>query len=320
MQCPDQDELGEGKDHMLNAVKIQGVHQRGAVLLVTHVEDDTREVVWVTDPNSKNPPLAWALGGTSGVLLRSVDSGKKWSRESIKLSGSLEITAGSANPSGVAKVVASPLEPSTAFLVGYYKTHWVTTDGGATYRVSEFKQQLESFVTWHPTRSKTALAYHYDLECEHQTEVCFGTVLLTQDSGMTWHKALERVKYPNFGWDTTSQHHAVAVQHMHATSLPRKNSGAWDPSFKLVRLKFNHDGTLNSPAVVLKGGNNFAVLGAYCFVAKAESTSRVSLWVANGGQPLKRARFPAELAQRSYAVLDTVSSLNCFCAGLSAVV
>jgi len=100
----------------------------------------------------------------------------------------------------------------------------------------------------------------------------------------------------------------MAIQHSQESSLPKSSSGLWDPEFQLVQLKVDKNGVQGSPKTLLQGGNNFAVLGSYCFVARAESATKVSLWVTESNHKLKKAKFPAELAQRSYAVLDTAES------------
>ena len=310
IECPESTTMGE--HHMLKSVKIEGLHQKGVVSFVTRMEDEMREVIWMKDTAAKGDKgkqvLAWGLGAESGLLVRSADVGESWSHESVKLSGAQIISVDYDGPSGVAKFSCAPLNLASAFLVGYATTHWVTSDSGQSYHVSKLTKHIESRIEWHPVHSELALAYQSNTNCQHHSAVCFGTLLLTIDAGMEWRPVFERVKYPNFGWDTSGEHHIMAIQHSQESSLPKSSSGLWDPEFQLVRLKVDKNGVQGSPKTLLQGGNNFAVLGSYCFVARAESATKVSLWVTESNHKLKKAKFPAELAQRSYAVLDTAES------------
>lgn len=54
----------------------------------------------------------------------------------------------------------------------------------------------------------------------------------------------------------------------------------------------------------LSSGNNFVMMGKFVFVAAAQSTSEVALWVSRGGK-FHKCKLPVELAERGYGLLHT---------------
>jgi len=233
-------------------------------------------------------------------VYRSTDEGASWARESAKMKGSLNILASGEAKNGVAAVIPSPADPETAFLVGLGSTHWVTEDNGETYKDVVSDYTIDVRLLPHPTDSTIALSYKHNKECIREGKHhCFGELLLTTDSGESWRSVAERVKYPSYAWTQTGTG-LLMVQH--STADRKSEATRWDPELDLI---YSSDLCENTQ-VMVEGGNNFAVVGPYVFVAKAESLTDVSLYVSkDDSKTYAKAKFPAQLSQRSYGIMDT---------------
>jgi len=293
LQCPEGlSELGEVKSEKLDT-------QSAVEGTVSAVDEQVKDIAWI----GQNKSTVLMVSKSRGTLYRSADEGGTWTRESAKMEGSMDLLSSGESKNGVATIVALPSNPKCAFLVGLGVTHWITRDEGESYETITTDFKIDPQVLPHPTDEQRAIGYHHHMEClKTGLHHCFGDLVLTADGGKTWNVIAERIKYPNYAWSQSGSA-ILAVQHKKAEK--KAKSTRWDPELNLLRTTDDFKNT----EIVVPGGNNFAVVGPYVFVAKAESASDVSLWVSKTqGASFTKATFPAQLAQRSYGIMDTSGS------------
>jgi len=233
----------------------------------------------------------------TGSVWRSSDTGKSWSSITDALSEDVSDFAGAFS------IVPNPVNPEIVFVVGLEEQCWLSTDGGKNFKKVDTGFTLRGF-KWHPFQEKWAVAYKSNIECIRLRKYrCFGDLMLTEDSGMTWRSIAQYVKYPNYAWlqsaGTKGEAKGLAiVQHKRDKGVAQ----SWDTELDFVQS----DNFFQDKQVLLPKGNNFAIIDKYVFVAVANTNTEVTLWVStNNAASFSIVRMPVELAERSYGILHT---------------
>jgi len=257
------------------------------------LDGEVNELFWV----GKHNDVVLTTTKFTGSLWRSADNGKSHTSVIEELQGDDD------EFSGVFTVVPNPVEPDTVYVLGMEEECWLSRDAGKTFAPVSTNFTVRGF-KWHPTEAEWAIAYKTNMECVRlQKYRCFGDLMLTEDSGITWRSVAQYVKYPNYAWlqssGTKGNPKGLAiVQHKHSKGVAQ----SWDTDLDFVQS----DTFFETKSVLLPKGNNFAIIDKYIFVAVANTNTEVTLWVStNNAASFSIVRMPVELAERSYGILHT---------------
>eukprot|EP00656_Telonema_subtile_P048757 TRINITY_DN5896_c0_g1_i3.p1 TRINITY_DN5896_c0_g1~~TRINITY_DN5896_c0_g1_i3.p1 ORF type:complete len:1103 (-),score=224.35 TRINITY_DN5896_c0_g1_i3:88-3396(-) len=206
-----------------------------------------------------------------------------------------------------------PKQWRKVFVTGTQTTNWVSSDGGTDFTAVKTSFTLRGF-KWHPFQP-WAIAYEANVGCIVQHKYrCYGTLVLSKDSGLSWTRILENVKYPNYAWVAATEKGSawneradiLAIQHKSDRGL----KWSWDTNLNLVYSDtfFGND----QMSVLMPKGNNFAIVDNYIYVAVATTSTQVNLWVStNNAATFSQVKMPFDAKERSYGILHTAEQA-CF--------
>lgn len=275
-----------------------------------------------------------------GHLWRSKDGGVTWSDETD--AGKLEpprakvTAAGTHRPEpGVRGLLYTPLSDKKVFFRGDFEFHWLTEDGGDTYKQVRGPQGYLGImpVRFHPSESDWFLAMARRWACyvedPKMRRGCADDLFLTKDFGKTWTnltlKAQDRIlSFLDFDWVWSTGGGARAKDGVFASVFENRPEvrqhldkhgmsvvAGWDQYVDFVRTD---DLFRSKHAKAVACGNQFEILGGKVFLAVAEhcggqkranANTGVRLAVsADGGATFSSACFPVPLSERGYSVVD----------------
>mmetsp|Transcript_17253 Transcript_17253/g.60261 ORF Transcript_17253/g.60261 Transcript_17253/m.60261 type:complete len:875 (-) Transcript_17253:107-2731(-) len=247
---------------------------------------------------------------TKGRLYRSVNGGDAWKDISDQLKGR------DGTQVVVDHLVKSPAETSTMMVAGTKHDHYITDDGGATFRRIRQKASIHTFL-FHKTRPKWALMSAWTDACEAKKNAikksgdddadigpCSHMLYLTKDLGKTFTLVTSYVV--QFSWGEVSQQQQDRLYFTHF-----RNKKGDQPKLYMwsehVDFAYSDDYGKNINRLVTNG-NKFLISNGFVFVAKLKETKSqtVNLMCSNdGGKNFRQVQLPQDLDEKSYTVLDT---------------
>jgi len=256
-----------------------------------------------------------------GRLYRSTDGGNKWNDITDQLKGSGSYSSGSSSTMAVDKILKSPAEPSTVMVTGTKQSHFVSTDGGGTWRSVRQKSTIHTWL-FHKTRPKWALLSTWTDACEANkrkkkksssdddddskpdTGPCNHMLYITKDLGMTFTLVTSYVVQFSWGDTALSQQDRIYFTHFRTKTGDQPKLYVWTESVDFAY-------TLNSGrkiTTLVQKGNKFLISNGFVFVAKLKDQAKqtVNLMASNdGGRNFRLAKLPQDIDEKSYTVLDT---------------
>ena len=276
------------------------------------MEGEVADIQWVGHPR-RNTVLVLT---TRSNLYRSSDEGKTWRNVVSGLPALVLPKGGQPGQADttnrkVKKLIVSPVDSNCVFVAGEGTNHWVTQDGGRTFKAVNSVVKFHD-VIMHPTNKARILASTMAPKC-HDTKadgVCYKSVYATADFGATWIKATDYVV--QFDWaQNLGNHQADTLPEtaMFATVFRSQKGnqrfGYWDKNIDFVRT----DDFFRTPGTVLvKHGNRFLFTKKFLFVAQVNPLhdTEVELQMSSdGAKTFLRGTLPYRIKQHSYTILDT---------------
>ncbi|CAK0809203.1 unnamed protein product [Prorocentrum cordatum] len=214
-----------------------------------------------------------------GRLYRSVNSGEKWNDITDQLR-TKSADQGGGESIVIDHITKCPADPSTVLVAGTHRTHFISQNGGETFRRVKQKAPL------------------------NDNEPCNHMLYITKDLGKTFHLVTSYVV--QFSWGDVSHEQQDRIYYTHFREKkgdqPKLYVWSQDVDFSYSDDAGKHDSKL------VHHGNKFMVSHKFIFVAKLQDASKqtVSLMVSSdGGISFRQAKLPTDLEEKSYTVLDT---------------
>lgn len=262
-----------------------------------------------------------------GRLYRSVTGGAgEWVHITDYLSGGA--TTGTSSLITLERMYKSPADVSTVMVSGTRNHHFISNDGGSTFRRLRHRAGLHTFI-FHRSRPGWALLSAWTSACEVSTTVktrtssrsngedvalgggiendkspCSHNLFLTKDLGKTFSFIASYIVQFSWGDPSKNQQDRIYLTHFRRKSGDQPKLHMWTD---LVDFAFTDDGgkTLNK---VVDQGNKFLISHGFIFVARLKDakTQTVKLMCSNdGGANFRQVRLPQEIDEKSYTILDT---------------
>lgn len=247
-----------------------------------------------------------------GRLYRSTDGGDKWNEITDQLQGPDAVRV----PIIVDSLSKSPADQDTIMVTGKQRNHFVSSNGGATWRRVRQKSKIHTFI-FHKTRPKWALLSTWTEACEAgssrtkksddeevDTSPCTHELYITKDLGRTFTLVTSYVVQFSWGHSDKKQEDRIYLTHLRDKKGDQQKLYTWSES---VDFAYTDDGGRRLHRMV-RHGNKFLVSHGFIFVAKLKDskTQTVNLLTSNdGGVTFRNAKLPQEIEEKSYTVLDT---------------
>jgi len=250
------------------------------------------------------------LQTSKGRLYRSTNGGDAWNDITESM------TADSSSvPIVVDSMTLSPADPNTVMVAGTKRNHFISLNGGATWRRIRQRATIHTFM-FHKTRPRWALLSSWSDACEaskvrredgeelDDSGPCNHMLYLTKDLGRTFTLVTSYVV--QFSWGTTEmgQQDRIFFTHFRQKKGDQPRLSLWS---KLVDFAFTDDGGQKITRLVYRG-NKFLVSHGFIFVAKLKDTTSQTVNLmcsSDGGKTFRASKLPQELEEKSYTVLDT---------------
>lgn len=253
-----------------------------------------------------------------GRLYRSVNSGEKWNdiTDQLRTKSSEQ---GGGESIVIDHITKCPADPSTVLVAGTHRTHFISMNGGETFRRVKQKASIHTFI-FHKTRPKWALLSTWTPACEarrglpsskdddetplNDNEPCNHMLYITKDMGKTFHLVTSYVVQFSWGDVSHEQQDRIYYTHFREKKGDQPKLYVWSQD---VDFAYSDDSGRHESKLV-HHGNKFMVSHGFIFVAKLQDASKqtVSLMVSSdGGISFRQAKLPTDIEEKSYTVLDT---------------
>jgi len=256
--------------------------------------------------------LTVLLQTTKGRLYRSTNGGDTWNdiTEALK-----DVTQSSMTPPIVVdQITTSPADPNTVMVAGTKRNHFISLNGGETWRRIRQRATIHTFM-FHKTRPKWALLSSWSDGCESSKVrkepgedlddgPCNHMLYLTKDLGRTFTLVTSYVVQFSWGTAEMGQQDRIYFTHFRQKKGDQPRLSLWS---KLVDFAYTDDGGQKQTRLVYRG-NKFLVSHSFIFVAKLKDSEgqTVNLMCSSdGGTTFRASKLPQELEEKSYTVLDT---------------
>merc|ERR1719359_1116748 len=250
------------------------------------------------------------LQTSKGRLYRSTNGGEGWT----DITDSLKVDVpggGDANmPVVVDQINVSPADPNTVMVAGTKRNHFISTNGGSTWRRIRQRATIHTFM-FHKTRPKWALLSSWTDSCEGRRKSdaddagpCNHMLYITKDLGRTFTLVTSYVVQFSWGSPDKGQQDRIYFTHFRQKTGDQPKLTLWSKS---VDFALTDDAGQKITRLVYRG-NKFLVSHGFIFVAKLKDASvqSVSLMCSSdGGVTFRASKLPQELEEKSYTVLDT---------------
>lgn len=298
--------------------------QAALLCLVTHADTGkkvaVKEVVFdsaVADIQWLGPDQKTVLVQTSkGRLYRSTNGGEKWNDITDQLK-TQPADEGGGESIVVDHITKSPADANTVLVAGTQRTHFISQNGGETFRRVKQKANIHTFI-FHKTRPKWALLSTWTTACESKKGLsksdddedspaegpCNHMLYITKDMGKTFNLVTSYVVQFSWGDPAHEQQDRIYFTHFREKKGDQPKLYVWSQD---VDFAYSDDAGRHETKAV-HHGNKFMVSHRFIFVAKLKdaSTQTVSLMVSSdGGVSFRQAKLPTDIEEKSYTVLDT---------------
>lgn len=266
--------------------------------------------------------LTVLLQTTKGRLYRSTNGGDNWNDITDSMRVEMPGIAESNQPSiTVDSMSISPAEKNTVMVSGTKRNHFISNDGGATWRRIRQKASIHTFM-FHKTRPKWALLSSWTDACDSQKAKaprpdtdddsvdddekgpCNHMLYITKDLGRTFSLVTSYVVQFSWGSKEMNQQDRIYFTHFRQKKGDQPKLSLWSKHVDFA-YSDNYGGSINR---LVYRGNKFLVSHGFIFVAKLKdaSSQTVNLMCSSdGGGTFRAAKLPQELEEKSYTVLDT---------------
>ncbi|CAK75654.1 unnamed protein product (macronuclear) [Paramecium tetraurelia] len=253
---------------------------------------------------------------SKGSVYRSDDRGRQWIKmsEIFHRKALIQLENSDERIGIVNNLVASPVDKQLILFTGTDQIAWISLDCGKTITAVNAGKQLREY-QFHPLEKDWIIASAWK-QCGSD-ELLAGTpcvsykeLLLSQDTGITWHSIATYVNQFTWGIKNKEMAKYTPKERILASFEPQgkghQSISSWNMDYNLYYSDdFFQTRTLSVPA-----GSRFMLTESFLFVAKvtSQATQEVSLYVS--GTELGQYKYSvidadSKLLEHSYSILDT---------------
>ncbi|CAD8155036.1 unnamed protein product [Paramecium octaurelia] len=253
---------------------------------------------------------------SKGSVYRSDDRGRQWIKmsEIFHRKALIQLEDSDERIGIVNNLVPSPVDKQLILFTGTDQIAWISLDCGKTITAVNAGKQLREY-QFHPLEKDWIIASAWK-QCGSD-ELLAGTpcvsykeLLLSQDTGITWHSIATYVNQFTWGIKNKEMAKYTPKERILASFEPQgkghQSISSWNMDYNLYYSDdFFQTRTLSVPA-----GSKFMLTESFLFVAKvtSQATQEVSLYVS--GTELGQYKYSvidadSKLLEHSYSILDT---------------
>jgi len=265
-----------------------------------------------------------------GRLYHSTNGGESWNDVTDKLKGN----ADDGQALLVDKIIKSPADHNTVLVAGNRQSHFLSTDGGETWRRVRQKATIHTFL-FHHKRPKWALLSTWtdactptlyqrkprkksnndddddngdkeaaDDEGAEPEGPCTHKLYITKDMGRTFTLVSSYVVQFSWGDVSHNQEDRIYFTHYRQKTGDQQKLHVWSENVDFAYT----DNSGRAVHRLMYMGNKFLVTHGFIMVVKLKDrvSQTVNLMISyDGGMQFHQAKLPEEIDEKSYIVLDT---------------
>mmetsp|Transcript_24086 Transcript_24086/g.75500 ORF Transcript_24086/g.75500 Transcript_24086/m.75500 type:complete len:904 (+) Transcript_24086:63-2774(+) len=266
-----------------------------------------------------------------GRLYRSTNGGETWNDITEKF----VVDSADGRSIVVDKMIKSPASPDTILVAGTRRSHFLSTNGGETWRRLKQKATIHTFL-FHKKRSKWALLSTWTDACETRPKTkkkkskksdddddggdnddgkdeeadeepegpCSHILYITKDMGRTFTQVASYVVQFSWGDASHDQEDRIYFSHFRQKKGDQQKLHVWSENVDFACT----DNAGRTVSRLLYMGNKFLVTHGFIMAVKLKDrvSQTVNLMISSdGGGQFKQAKLAEEIDEKSYIVLDT---------------
>eukprot|EP01094_Clydonella_sp_ATCC50884_P016384 TRINITY_DN2723_c2_g1_i1.p1 TRINITY_DN2723_c2_g1~~TRINITY_DN2723_c2_g1_i1.p1 ORF type:complete len:836 (+),score=307.10 TRINITY_DN2723_c2_g1_i1:71-2509(+) len=274
-------------------------------ITATSIPAPVRDVYWITDD------LVYVVL-TTGVPLKSLDQGKTW----VDVTPLME-HFGDNNEDNVLNnsvyQIHGTTDPDVIYFEGWDTNHWVSTDGGASYRNFRSEGAFLQYLNIHPLHPNFLFGTALVVEClDYQTlQSCHQELWVSEDYGETFSSVASYVWYAQWG-NVASQEKQIfwyedGVKTGYQFTYENREA-------RLFRRQFIRSSDFGETVdVVFQHSAGFEYENGKLFVAKIDVEDRNlrHLYVSHDdGDSLEEEHFPGSLTEQHYYIVQDTGDVS----------
>ncbi|CAD8063565.1 unnamed protein product [Paramecium sonneborni] len=253
---------------------------------------------------------------SKGSVYRSDDRGRQWTKmsEIFHRKALIQLEESDDRVGIVNNLVPSPVDKQLILFTGTNQIAWISLDCGKTITAVNAGKQLREY-QFHPIEKDWIIASAWkqcgsDELLAGKPCVSYKELLLSQDTGITWHSIATYVNQFTWGVKNKDMAKYTPKERILASFDPQGRGHQSISSWNMDSNLYYSDDFFQTRTLSVPAGSRFLLTESFLFVAKVTSqyTQEVSLYVS--GTELGQYRYTiidadSKLLEHSYSILDT---------------